>query len=243
MGPPLQVQSRSLAFGRGPPLQGQKLRFGQGPPLQGDFVRRVVARPAPTRGRGTSMYRSDEIPLQRRPSRRGVFRFGGHCLRPVGAGIDEATDIQLAKDAMVRGSGASRPWMACARLLEPGTAQPGDAHDPRTAAAPPEADKSRCFEAKLPRPPPKATNLGALTLTRQGRCRSHSPGFTRVRNSRPTLGSQLNTVALGAVRVAAEHMRARANQAGADSVTPCPPSACDLPLFHVEQAVLQRPLL
>ena len=65
--PPLQGQR--LRFGRGPPLQGQKLRFGWGPPLQGDFVRRVVPRPAPTRGRGTSMYRSDEIPLQRRPSR------------------------------------------------------------------------------------------------------------------------------------------------------------------------------
>ena len=90
MDPPLQGQSRSIAFGRGPPLQrqklrfgrgpplqGQKPRFGQGPPLQGDFVRRVVPRPAPTRGRGTSMYRSDEIPLQRRPSRSGAPRFGG----------------------------------------------------------------------------------------------------------------------------------------------------------------------
>ena len=172
--PSLQVQSRSVAF-------------GQGPPLQGDFVRRVVPRPAPTRGRGTSMYRSDEIPLQRRPSRRGVFRFGGHCLRPVGAGIDEATDIQLAKDAVVRGSGASRPWMACARLLEPWTAQSGDAHDPRTtaapsrrrqipvlwlkpeartAAAPPEGDKSRCFGSTQkpapPRLPSKPTDSSAL---------------------------------------------------------------------------------
>ena len=72
MGPPLQGQSRSLAFGRGPPLQG-------------DFVRRVVPRPAPTRGRGTSglhtnAIRSDEIPLQRRPSRRGAFRFGATLL-------------------------------------------------------------------------------------------------------------------------------------------------------------------
>ena len=56
--------------------QEQEPRLWEGPPLQGDFVRRVVARPAPTRGRGTSMYRSDEIPLQRRPSRRGVPRFG-----------------------------------------------------------------------------------------------------------------------------------------------------------------------
>ena len=74
-----------------------------------------------------------------------VLRFDGHCLRAAGAGIDEATDIQLAKDAAVRGSGASRPWMACARLLEPGTAESGDAHDPRTAAAPPEARGLRRF--------------------------------------------------------------------------------------------------
>ena len=58
---PLQVQSRSPGF-------------GWGPPLQGDFVRRVVPRPAPTRGRGTSglhtnAIRSDEIPLHRCPSR------------------------------------------------------------------------------------------------------------------------------------------------------------------------------
>ena len=142
MGPPLQIRSGSFGSVPGPSLQGQKLRFGPGPPLQGDFVRRVVPRPAPTRGRGTSMYRSDEIPLQWRPSRHGAFRFGGHCLRPAGAGIDEATDIHLAKDAVVRGSGASRPWMACARLLEPGTAESGDAPDPRTAAAPAEASET-----------------------------------------------------------------------------------------------------
>ncbi len=76
--------------GRDPPLQdrieaSREQPFGcckalrAGPPLQGDFVRRVVPRPAPTRGRGTSglhtnAIRSDEIPLQRRPSRRGVPR-------------------------------------------------------------------------------------------------------------------------------------------------------------------------
>ena len=59
--------------------QEQEPRLWEGPPLQGDFVRRVVPRPAPTRGRGTSglhtnATRSDEIPLQRRPSRRGVPR-------------------------------------------------------------------------------------------------------------------------------------------------------------------------
>ena len=78
---------------------------------------------------------------------RGVRRFGGHCLRAAGTGIDEATDIQVAKDAAVRGSGASRPWMACARLLAPWTAQSGDAHDPRTAAAPPEAKGFRRFSS------------------------------------------------------------------------------------------------
>ena len=94
MGPPLQgqklrfgrgppLQGQQPRFGPGPPLQGQQPRFGQGPSLQGDFVRRVVPRPAPTRGRGTSMYRSDEIPLQRRPSRRGVPRFGGQRVSPI----------------------------------------------------------------------------------------------------------------------------------------------------------------
>ena len=70
-----RCRGNSIRCGRGPPLQGQKLRFGRGPPLQGDFVRRVVPRPAPTRGRGTSMYRSDEIPLQRRPSPGGMSWF------------------------------------------------------------------------------------------------------------------------------------------------------------------------
>ena len=56
MRPPLEIWSRSPCFGRGPPLQG-------------DYVRRVVPRPAPTRGRGTSMYRSGSTPTQRRPSR------------------------------------------------------------------------------------------------------------------------------------------------------------------------------
>ncbi|MBP8908074.1 MAG: hypothetical protein KBG34_01490, partial [Pseudoxanthomonas sp.] len=91
------------------------------------------------------MYRSDESPLQRRPSRCGAPRFGGHFLLPPRVGIDEATGIQVAKDAVVRGSGASRPWMACARLLEPGTAESGDAPDPRTATAPPEANELRRF--------------------------------------------------------------------------------------------------
>ena len=68
--------------------------------------------------------------------------------------------------------------MACARLLEPGTAQPGDAPDPRTAAAPPEADKLQCFEALLPRPPPKPVDSDALSL---GRIR-HRTARVRERN-------------------------------------------------------------
>ena len=61
--------------------------------------------------------------------------------------LDETSGLNVAKDAVVRGSGASRPWMACARLLEPGTAESGDAHDPRTAAAPPEAGGLRRFSS------------------------------------------------------------------------------------------------
>ena len=57
--------------------------------------------------------------------------------------LDETSGLNVAKDAAVRGSGASRPWMACARLLEPWMAESGDAHDPRTAAAPPEGDNPR----------------------------------------------------------------------------------------------------
>ena len=79
MGPPLKSQSESLGFGRGRRCKRNGTSFGRGPPLQGDFVRRVVPRPAPTRGRGTSMYRSDEIPLQRRPSRCGAPSFGAAC--------------------------------------------------------------------------------------------------------------------------------------------------------------------
>ena len=115
------------------------------------------------------------------------FASAGHFFWYAGAGIDEATDIQVAKDAAVRGSGASRPWMACARLLEPRTAESGDAPDPRTtaapsrrrqipalwlkpeartAAAPPEGDKSRCFGSTQkpapPRLPSKPTDSSAL---------------------------------------------------------------------------------
>ena len=154
-----QSESESFGFGRGPPPQGQQHQLRVGPPLQGDFVRRVVPRPAPTRGRGTSglhtnAIRSDEIPLQRRPSQpwcspfrraKSLAQSRSHSRQSVLDGIDEATDMQVAKDAVVRGSGASRPWMACARLLEPWMAQPGDAPDPRTAAAPPEASELRRF--------------------------------------------------------------------------------------------------
>ena len=170
----MQSQNESESFG-----------FGRGPPLQGDFVRRVVPRPAPTRGRGTSMYRSDEIPLQRRPSRRGVLCFGGRCLQPPGAGIDEATDIQVAKDAVVRGSGASRPWMACARLLEPGTAESGDAHDPRTAAAPPEAENSsalrpHCHGSTRSHATPAHFNMAGSGISRLGEKPRKNPNRCRL---------------------------------------------------------------
>ena len=68
--------------------------------------------------------------------------YTSHSRQSALGGIDEATDIHMAKDAVVRGSGASRPWMACARLLEPRTAQPGDAPDPRITAAPAEASET-----------------------------------------------------------------------------------------------------
>ena len=207
MGPPLQIQSRSIGSGPGPPLQGQKLRFGRGPPLQGqqprfgpgpplqgqqprfgqgpslqgDFVRRVVPRPAPTRGRGTSMYRSDEIPLQRRPSQSWCSSLRRACR----AGIDEATDTHLAKDAMVRGSGASRPWMACARLLAPWTAQSGDAHDPRTAAAPPEAENSsalrpHCHGSTRSHATPAHFNMAGSGISRLGEKPRKNPNRCRL---------------------------------------------------------------
>ena len=112
---------------------------------------------------------------------RGVALFASarHCFRHAGAGIDEATDIHLAKDAAVRGSGASRPWMACARLLEPWMAESGDAHDPRTAAAPPEGDIPRCFEAAPPLLPPKPADSGALALAKARTPHQHSSGRSR----------------------------------------------------------------
>ena len=61
--PRLHVHSKSIGSGRGPPLQG-------------DFVRRVVPRPDQTRGRGTSMYRSDESPCSDVLRDRGVPCFG-----------------------------------------------------------------------------------------------------------------------------------------------------------------------
>ena len=192
MGLPLQSQSESesFGFGRGPPPQGQQHQLRVGPPLQGDFVRRVVPRPAPTRGRGTSglhtnAIRSDEIPLQRRPSQpwcspfrraKSLAQSRSHSRQSVLDGIDEATDMQVAKDAVVRGSGASRPWMACARLLEPGMAQPSDAHDPRTAAAPPEGDKSRRFgSGQKPASPQRRTKPVDSGAFQPGRILNQSP--------------------------------------------------------------------
>ena len=45
-------------------------------------------------------------------------------------------------------------------------AESGDAPDLRTAAAPPEADKLQCFEALLPRLPPKPVDSGAFRFDR-----------------------------------------------------------------------------
>ena len=153
-------------FGWGPPLQGKSFASGGGRRCKGISSAawfRVLLQHAGAVHPCTARTKSPCSDVLRD---RGVRRFGGHCLRAAGTGIDEATDIQVAKDAAVRGSGASRPWMACARLLEPGTAQPGDAHDPRTAAAPPEGDIPRCFEAALPRLPPKPRDSGALQAGR-----------------------------------------------------------------------------
>ena len=162
MGPPLQIRSGSFGSVPGPSLQGQKLRFGPGPPLQGDFVRRVVPRPAPTRGRGTSMYRSDEIPLQRRPSRRGDLRFGGACRnrhrrnlgpqrgeRRGGAGIGRKQAMDGLRSPVGARDGATR---RCARSPHcrgsPRTRQIPvlwPRPEARTTAAPPEANALRRF--------------------------------------------------------------------------------------------------
>src|SRR5690606_18013049 len=51
--------------------------------------------------------------------------------------------LNAVEDVVPQGSGASRPWMACGRALEPGTAEPRDAPDPCGAAAPSEASAPR----------------------------------------------------------------------------------------------------
>ena len=155
MGPPLQIRSRSLASGGGRRCKGKSFASGGGRRCRGKSLASGRGR----RCKGISSAAWFRVLLQHAGAvhpctartkspcsdvlrDRGVRRFGGHFLQPHRAGIDEATDIHLAKDAAVRGSGASRPWMACARLLEPWTAESGDAPDPRTAAAPPEAENS-----------------------------------------------------------------------------------------------------
>jgi len=62
-------------------------------------------------------------------------RFPGLRFPPI-----EATTSTPPQDVVPWGSGASRPWMACARSLEPRMAEPGDAPGPQGAAAPSEAD-------------------------------------------------------------------------------------------------------
>ena len=172
---------------RGPSMQGQKPRFGPGPPLQGQSTSIGFGRGRRCKGISSAAWL--RVLLQHAgavhpcPARtkspcsgvlrsRGVHRFGGAC----GAGFDEATDTQVAKDAVVRGSGASRPWMACARLLEPWMAQPGDAHDPRTTAAPPEGDKSRRFgSSQKPASPQRRTKPVDSGAFQPGRILNQSP--------------------------------------------------------------------
>src|SRR5690606_14574394 len=52
---------------------------------------------------------------------------------------NRSLDLHAAEAVVPRGHGASRPWMACARALEPRTAEPRDAPCPLGTAAPSEA--------------------------------------------------------------------------------------------------------
>src|SRR5690606_30596952 len=52
---------------------------------------------------------------------------------------NRSLDLHAAEAVVPRGHGASRPWMACARALEPRTAEPRDAPCPLGTAVPSEA--------------------------------------------------------------------------------------------------------
>ena len=168
-----RCRGNSIRFGPGPPLQGQKLRFGRGRRCKGISSAawfRVLLQHAGAVHPGSTQTRParTKSPCSDVLRDHGVLCFGGRCLQPSGAGIDEATDIQVAKDAAVRGSGASRPWMACVRLLEPGTAQPGDAPDPRTAAAPPEGENSSALRPHCRGSPRSQWAPARFSLVREG---------------------------------------------------------------------------
>ena len=124
-------------------------------------------------------------PLQDRIEASREQPFGCCKAFRAGAAFDEATELQLAKDAVVRGSGASRPWMACVRLLEPGTAESGDAHDPRTAAAPPEAENSsalrpHCHGSTRSHATPAHFNMAGSGISRLGEKPRKNPNRCRL---------------------------------------------------------------
>ena len=170
--PSLQVQSRSVAF-------------GQGPPLQGDFVRRVVPRPAPTRGRGTSMYRSDEIPLQRRPSPGGMswFRWATATAKaPHSAGAPARRSLGPQRGERRGGAGIGRK-QAMDGLRSPVGARDGGIR--RCARSPhcrgsPRSRKLQCSEATLPRLHPEPVDSGAFRP-----CRIRHPAVGRRAKKKP----------------------------------------------------------
>ena len=145
----------------------RKPRFGRGPPLQGDFVRRVVPRPAPTRGRGTSMYRSDEIPLHRRPSRpwRSSLRRDISFGMPEPASTKPRTFMWRKTRRCGDRAQAGHGWPALACWSQ-GRRNQAMRPIPAPPRLPPEGDKSRRFgstqKPALPRLPPKPTDSSAL---------------------------------------------------------------------------------
>ena len=164
MGPPLKSQSEGLGFGRGRRCKCNGTSFGRGPPLQGDFVRRVVPRPAPTRGRGTSglhtnVIRSDEIPLQRRPSRLDVRRFGQPCLhQPESASTKPRTITRRKTRWCGDWAQAGHGWPALACWSQGWRNQAM-----RTIPAPPRLPPKPVLLPALPRLPPKPVLLPALS--------------------------------------------------------------------------------
>ena len=181
MGPPLQSQSESESFG-----------FGRGPPLQGDFVRRVVPRPAPTRGRGTSglhtnAIRSDEIPLHRRPSRpwRAPLRRAtslAQCRSPAisaNALWTTSTKPRTCRGRKTRWCGdrvqAGHGWPALACWSQ-GWRNQAMRTIPAPPRLPPEGDKSRRFgSGQKPASPQRRTKPVDSGAFQPGRILNQSP--------------------------------------------------------------------